>query len=157
MYDRDRFDFSLLDIAVRKRLPVLGVCRGCQIVNVYFGGTLCQDIPSEWAPKTAILHSCPAGDYAHAIDIAADSRLAKVLGRVDGVLVNSQHHQCVKRLAPGFRVAARAPDGVIEAIEHETLPIACLQFHPECSVSINDDKLLWKVYRDPLAFVNPTK
>ena len=157
MYDRDRFDFSLLDIAVRKGLPVLGICRGCQIVNVYFGGSLCQDIPSEWTPATTIRHSRPAGDYAHTIDIAADSRLAKVLGEIGGVKVNSQHHQCVKRLAPGFRVVARAPVGVVEAIEHETLPIACLQFHPECSVSINDDKLLWKIYRDPLALVIPTK
>ena len=155
MYDRDRFDYSLLDIAVRKRIPVLGICRGVQVVNVYFGGSLCQDISNEWQPKTTIRHGQPAGNYAHTVDVEPGSRLAALLGETKGIKVNSQHHQCVKRLAPGFRIVARAPDGVVEGIEHETLPVAGLQFHPEGSISIHDDPLLWKIYRDPLSFVCP--
>ena len=157
MLDRDRFDFSLMDIAVKKGIPVLGICRGAQLVNVYFGGSLCQDIPSEWEPKTTIKHAQLAGVYAHTIDVEPDSRLAKVLGATKGIKVNSQHHQCVKRLAPGFRIVARAPDGVVEGIEHESLPVAALQFHPEASVSVHDDPILWKIYRDPLSLVAPRK
>lgn len=155
--ERDRFDYALMDIAVRKRIPVMGICRGTQLINVYFGGTLCQDIPSEWEPKSTIPHARPAAEYAHTIDIEPDSRLARLLGETKGVRVNSQHHQCVKRPAPGFRVVARAPDGVVEGIEHGSLPVVGLQFHPEGSVSLHGDPLLMKIYRNPLEFVVPKK
>ena len=151
--ERDRFDWALMDIAVRKRLPVLGICRGAQFINVYFGGSLCQDIRSEWEPKTKLSHGMGLRAYAHTIDIEPDSRLARLLKQTKDVRVNSAHHQCVKRPGKGLRIVARAPDGVVEGIEHETLPIAALQFHPESSVSLLNDLLQLKIYQDPLALV----
>jgi len=154
-FERDRFDSEIVEIAVRKGVPILGVCRGIQFLNVYFGGSLCQDIGSEWESKVRVKHGGPAGEYTHTIDIDPDSRLARLLGTTKSVPVNSMHHQCVKRVANGFRVVARSPDGVPEAIEHETLPIAAVQFHPEDLVALNDDPVWWRFYRYPLSFLRP--
>ena len=122
---RDAWEFLLLDEAVKRRLPVVGICRGCQVINVYFGGTLWQDLPSE--RPSEIVHR---SKELHAIRIEPGSRLAGCLGS-ESLQVNTAHHQAVKDLAPGFRATAFAPDGVVEAIESETLPIAGVQFHPE--------------------------
>lgn len=122
---RDDFDFRLLAAARRRNLPVIGICRGCQLLNVAFGGTLWQDLPSEFT-VTGVQHR----NVNHRISIDPTSRLAKVVGATN-VIVNSYHHQAVKDLAPGFRIAARSPDGVVEAIECETYPAIGLQFHPE--------------------------
>ena len=122
---RDAWEWALLDEAVKRRLPVVGTCRGEQLVNVYFGGTLHQDIPSEW--PGAVAHN---GNVRHPIGIEPDSRLARIVGATNAV-VNTWHHQAVKDVAPGFRVVARAPDGIVEAIESDELPIAAVQFHPE--------------------------
>jgi len=122
---RDDFDLRLLAAARRWRLPVLGICRGCQLLNIAFGGTLWQDLPSEF-PGKDIQHR----HVHHPVLIAPDSRLALVIGTTNTV-VNSIHHQAVKKIAPGFRVTATAPDGVIEAIESDQYPAVGLQFHPE--------------------------
>ena len=127
---RDAWEYALLDEAVKRRMPVVGTCRGHQIINVYFGGTLWQDLPSEYAG--AVIHS--GGDRftaTHQISIEPGSRLSMLLGGATNVVVNSRHHQAVKDVAPGFKVTARSPDGVVEAIESETLPVAGVQFHPE--------------------------
>lgn len=147
--ERDAFDRSVLDYAVAHRLPVLGVCRGAQMINVYFGGTLYQDLPSEFSGVGR--HQGKIGERVHEISIVPDSRLAKVLG-VKKVWLNSQHHQAVKDVAPGFRVAARAPDGVIEAIESDTLPVAGVQGHPEGLVWSGGDPVLSRLFRDLLSF-----
>ena len=122
--ERDACEWALLDEAVKRRLPVFGICRGCQVINAYFGGTLWQDLPTEF----------PGGpnhvEVEHDIALERGSRLAAVLG-CETLRVNSSHHQAVRDLAPGFRVAARAPDGVIEAIESDRYPAAGVQFHPE--------------------------
>jgi gamma-glutamyl-gamma-aminobutyrate hydrolase PuuD/predicted esterase len=123
---RDAWEFLLLDEAVKRRLPVIGICRGCQLINVYFGGTLWQDLPSERPGE--VVHR--GKDAFHDIQIVAGSRLADYLG-TDRLKVNSFHHQAVRDLAPGFRAVAFAPDGVVEAIESETMPIVGVQFHPE--------------------------
>jgi len=130
---RDAWEWTLLDEAVRRRLPIVGTCRGEQIINVYFGGTLYQDLPSEYAGARA--HN---GGILHPIAIEPGSRLAEILGATN-IVVNTWHHQAVKTVAPGFRVTARAPDGVIEAIESETLPVAAVQFHPEKMVDARGD------------------
>ena len=122
---RDAWEFLLLDEAVKRRLPVVGICRGCQLINVYFGGTLWQDLPSE--RPSEIAHRC---EDHHPVKIVPGSRLARCLG-TESIDVNTSHHQAVKELAPGFRATAFAPDGVVEAIESETLPVAAVQFHPE--------------------------
>ena len=127
---RDAWEYALLDEAVKRRMPVVGTCRGHQIINVYFGGTLWQDLPSEYFGS--IPHS--GGDRPtamHPIAITPGSRLSMLMGGATNAVVNSWHHQAVKELAPGFKVTARSPDGVVEAIESETMPVAGVQFHPE--------------------------
>ena len=128
---RDAFEFRLVAAARKRRLPLVGVCRGCQLLNVAFGGTLWQDLPSEYPAAEPVTHQ----GVTHPIAIRPGSSLARVLGTTNTV-VNSSHHQAVRRLAPGFRVTASAPDGVIEAIESDGYPAIGLQFHPE--------KLVWK-------------
>ena len=122
---RDAWEFLLLDEAVRRRLPVVGICRGCQVINVYFGGTLWQDLPSERPGE--IVHR---NKELHPIRIEPGSRLSGCFGS-ESLQVNTSHHQAVNKLAPGVKAVAFAPDGVVEAIESETLPIAVVQFHPE--------------------------
>ncbi len=129
--ERDRFESALLDEAVRLGKPVFGICRGLQMINVHFGGTLYQDIPTQY--ESALEHKCGGPritEIVHTVGLAPGSRLKAVLG-VDSLGVNSSHHQAVKDLAPGFRVSATAPDGIIEGIESSTLPVAGVQFHPE--------------------------
>lgn len=131
---RDAWEWALLDEAVKRRLPVVGTCRGLQLVNVFFGGTLYQDIPTE----------CPGagphrGSLRHPIRIDSDSRLAQIVGATNA-LVNTSHHQAVKDLAAGFRIVARGEDGIVEAIEAEKLPIAAVQFHPEVLFAEKGDR-----------------
>lgn len=122
---RDAFEFRLIGEALRQHKPIFGICRGMQVLNVYFGGSLWQDLPSGW--PGSLDHRSPNG---HAIRIVPGSRMAALLG-TEALDVNTSHHQAVKALAPGFRVSATAPDGVIEAFECDSLPIAAVQFHPE--------------------------
>ena len=122
---RDAFEFRLLDVARKRGLPMIGICRGCQLINVAFGGTLWQDLPSEF-PAENVQHR----GVTHAITILPDSCLARMIGKT-GATVNSTHHQAVKDVAPGFRVAARSPEGVVEAIESADYPALGVQFHPE--------------------------
>lgn len=129
--ERDRFETTLLRCAERRALPVLGICRGMQVLNVHFGGSLYQDLSER--PGTGAHHSPEEGVYLpHAVRIAPGSRLATLVGP-EPRTVNSRHHQIVKRLAPGFAATAFAEDGVIEAIERadgESFLMG-VQWHPE--------------------------
>ena len=131
---RDEFEFRILAIAKKLRLPVVGICRGCQVLNVFHGGTLWQDLPSEF-PGENVQHR----NVRHPIAIEPGSRLAKTIGATSAV-VNSTHHQAVKRLAPGFRVVAKSPDGVVEAIEAEDYPAIGVQFHVEKLAAKENDE-----------------
>jgi putative glutamine amidotransferase len=131
---RDQVELALARRAVADRKPMLGICRGVQLLNVALGGTLYQDIPAE-LPGTADHYGSrglPHGaDTAHPIAIEPDSWLAERLG-ADALAVNSYHHQSLKQVAPGLRVTGRAPDGVIEAVEGTGDGfILGLQCHPE--------------------------
>ena len=122
---RDAWELEMLGRAKRRKMPVLGICRGCQLLNVGFGGTLWQDVPSE-KPGAAV-HRI---DGEHDLAVVAGSHLARLLdGKV--LSVNSIHHQAVKKPASGFRVTATSPDGVVEAIECGDYPAMGVQFHPE--------------------------
>lgn len=129
---RDAFDRIAVQFALSNPdLPVLGICRGIQSFNVYAGGTLIQDIPTE--VDGAIQHNqhAPAWHPSHWVTVDPDCRLAEIWG-AGQVMVNSFHHQAIKDLAPGLRAVAHAPDGVIEAAEAESAAWRILvQCHPE--------------------------
>jgi putative glutamine amidotransferase len=136
---RDAFELELIREARRRNLPIFAICRGVQVMNVAFGGTLVQDIPSFIPGALEHRLSTPPHqpfDLAHEIWIEKDSLLARLmrerLGDADSCEVNSRHHQAPKTLAPGFKTSATAPDGVIEAIEDPAATF-CLgvQWHPE--------------------------
>jgi putative glutamine amidotransferase len=136
---RDEFELAILAAARQRQVPIFAICRGVQVLNVACGGTLVQDIPSQI--PGALAHSLPVPpnqpySLAHEVWIEKDSLLSTLmrerLSDADTCEVNSRHHQAVKTIAPGFRVAATAPDGVIEAIEDPAARF-CLgvQWHPE--------------------------
>ena len=138
--ERDAFEFRILELARKRRLPIVGICRGCQIMNVFFGGTLWQDLPSEF-PAENVQHR----GVTHPISILPDSRLAQTIGATNAT-VNSRHHQAVKKVAQGFRIVATAPDGVPEAIESAGYPAIGVQFHPENLVCENGDALFLRFF-----------
>ena len=127
---RTAFEWALCEAALAGRVPLLGVCGGMQLMNVVRGGTLYQDLAADAAIGT---HEQPPPKDApsHAVEIVPDSLLARVIGK-QPLGVNSTHHQAVRRPGAGVLVSARAPDGVIEAIELPDLPFALgVQWHPE--------------------------
>lgn len=128
---RDALETALIRRFFAQNKPILGICRGHQALNVAFGGSLIQDVEN-------VRQHARCGrpdDQAHRIVLCPDSFLAGLYAdEADadgGIFVNSAHHQAVKAIAPGFRVAARSDDGLIEAIEHEQAPVLGVQFHPE--------------------------
>ncbi len=128
---RDDFEIELLQEAVTAGKRVLAICRGLQVVNVAFGGTLVQDIPTE---MEGCLHHFgdmkKRSEPIHSISVKEDSYLYSIMGTRE-IDTNSFHHQAIKDLAPGFFISAWAPDGIIEAIEAEDKGIVAVQFHPE--------------------------
>jgi putative glutamine amidotransferase len=133
---RDWTELTLVRWALEDRLPVLGVCRGIQLINVAAGGTLYQDVEHQF--PGALKHDCfptPGGygrdSLIHPVQVVPDSRLGKILA-VEALPVNSMHHQAVKSLAPGLRPSAFAPDGLIEGIEGtDGQFLVAVQWHPE--------------------------
>ncbi len=130
--ERDAFELALAAVARARRIPTLAICRGIQVANVAFGGTLVQDIPSEW--PGAMPHESEGARDArvHELRIESGSRLAEALGTTRPT-VNSMHHQSVARVADGFAAVAHAPDGVIEGIEWpgDDWWMVGVQWHPE--------------------------
>jgi putative glutamine amidotransferase len=131
--ERDRTELLLTHWAVEMGMPVLGVCRGAQMINVACGGSLYQDILSERSDLAKHDYFPPSFErfrISHPIDIEADSRLAHAMGQIHEV--NSMHHQGIDRVGYGLRVVARADDGLPEAVEAPALPyIVGVQWHPE--------------------------
>jgi putative glutamine amidotransferase len=133
---RDWTEMLLVRWALADHKPILGVCRGIQLINVACGGSLYQHIADE-RPQ-AIKHDYfpTLGEYsrdylAHSVSVDGDSRLGRLLG-AEQVAVNSMHHQGIKRLAPGLRASAFAPDGLIEGVESANgTYLMAVQWHPE--------------------------
>ena len=139
--ERDAMECRLLGWALEKNLPVFGICRGIQFLNAYLGGTLYQDLPTEY-DSTIEHHMTPPYDRtAHKVTILADTVLAEILG--EGELpVNSYHHQAVRDLAPGVTKMAVSEDGLVEAISVDGKKFAVgVQWHPEFSYENNAQSL----------------
>lgn len=130
--ERDETDLFLLSLAEDRRIPVLGICFGCQSLNVSRGGMLIQDIPSQ--VPAALKHSqgLPANRPSHQIDIEQGSLLAELAG-TDCVRVNSSHHQAIRKVGHNLRAIARAHDGITEAIVDPRPDrfVLGVQWHPE--------------------------
>jgi putative glutamine amidotransferase len=130
--ERDLFELALFAAARQRERPVLGICRGIQLVNVAMGGTLYQDLPSERPSEIAHDAGSARDARTHAVRLAPGSRVAQALGATD-LQVNSFHHQAVDRLAPGLIATGWSEDGVIEAAEWTggDWPALGVQWHPE--------------------------
>jgi len=129
--DRDRVEIYLATKALKKRLPILGICRGIQILNVAGGGTLYQDINTDLNNIQKHRQTAPGWYGTQTIDVKEGSRLLDILGQPT-IRVNSFHHQAVKKVAPDFVVSAVARDGIIEGIEGTNRSFTIgVQFHPE--------------------------
>jgi len=141
--ERDRYDIALVKLAVERQLPIFGICRGNQLINVAFGGNLIQDIPSQLSESTVNHNQEEAREIAtHSIKIKPESRLYQI-ARAEQIMVNSFHHQSIKDIAPGFEAVARAEDGVIEAIEStEGKVILGVQWHPENGAVAGDSFMI---------------
>lgn len=130
--ERDRFELALFRAARAARLPVLGICRGIQLINVALGGTLYQDLPSERPGPIDHDPGTARGARTHHVRLAPGSRAARALG-VDRLVPNSFHHQAVKDLAPALIATGWSDDGVIEAVEGrpDDAWLLAVQWHPE--------------------------
>jgi putative glutamine amidotransferase len=128
---RDEAEFEAARLALEMGLPILGICRGMQLLNVVLGGTLVQDIPSQVPDAVKHYSEGTHTVLLHNIDIEEDSLLARIL-ETDSMAINTWHHQAVKDLGRGLRVNCRARDGVIEGVEAEDgRPVLGVQWHPE--------------------------
>lgn len=132
-FRRDTLEFDLIETAYRLDMPILGICRGQQILNVSFGGSLIVDIPSDF--DTTVAHRCEDSENCfHKIMTVEGSKLRKIC-QSDYGLVNTNHHQGIDRLAKAFKASAFSKDGLIEAIEwknpKEKQYLIAVQWHPE--------------------------
>ena len=131
--ERDNFELSLAKLALRADIPVLGICRGMQVLNVASGGNLVIHVPDAYGEEVNHGVGIPPRAIEHIIKIEPDSRLAKIMGTTATTVV-SWHHQAVQNVIPGWQIVARAPDGLIEAIEYKYHPwMVAVQWHPEQS------------------------
>ena len=137
---RDAFELALVLAARARRLPTLAICRGIQVANVALGGTLVQDIPSEWLGAIAHDGAGARDERIHDVEVEGSSQLARALGATH-LSVNSFHHQCIAVVAPGLSVVARAPDGVIEGVQWtgDAWWMLGVQWHPEELTGSSED------------------
>ncbi len=137
--ERDELELLLFEILRAKKKPMLGICRGQQIVNVAAGGTLYQHVPAVFGKN----HQQGSDDppFVHEISIVPGTKTHKMFGETH-IMVDSYHHQSVKDVAEGFIVTARSPEGVVEAIESTVDDfIVCLQWHPEKTLGLDEHSM----------------
>lgn len=146
---RDQLEIALLKSAITAEKPVLGICRGTQLINVALGGTLYTHIPVQF--DTDINHSTPEEDgrdcLVHDVELDPNSKLGKIIGQ-KRFSVNSFHHQAIQKAAPDLRVTAHATDGLIEAVElvGDSFGVIGVQWHPECLLAIESQLEIFKAF-----------
>lgn len=121
----DTAQFAILDLFVKAKKPVMGICKGCQVLNIYFKGTIIQDLENN------VHHQAYQGKAVKHKAVTEKGNLFYELYGGGEIIINSSHHQAIDRLGDGFRVCQYSDDHVPEAIQHETLPIIGIQWHPE--------------------------
>ncbi len=145
---RETFDRMVANEVVERRMPVLGIGAGMQLLNIVQGGNLFYHIPEDL--PAAVPHRDPQDtEHRHSLVVESDSLVGRVYG--DGeIRVASRHHMAIDEVAPGFRVTARCPDGVIEAIESEMMDWFAIgtQFHPECDAASALDIRIFEEFVD---------
>ena len=137
----DRFQLKAAELTLASGKPILGICRGIQLLNVALGGTLYQDVSEH--PGQVLKHrqETARGDYSHTVSLTPGSRLHDMFG--DRVMTNSYHHQSVKDPGAGLVVTGRAADGIIEAVELPDHPFCIgVQWHPEVMLTQEDSMLI---------------
>jgi putative glutamine amidotransferase len=153
---RDQMDFFLMDLAVKRNIPVLAICYGMQSLNVFFGGSLIQDINT--SIDTSIEHNKPRSKDVpnHKIEIAPESILESLAGGGEA-MVNSTHHQAVERPGDGLDPIAHAPDGIIESVfgSNQSNWILGVQWHPESRFA--GDDFSSKIFDEFLAHCRVTR
>lgn len=137
---RDAFELALIQEAIRKGIPIRGICRGMQLLNVYFGGSLYQDLESQYQ-EGLLLHiqKPPFHIPVHGVEMKKGSRLYSLMGA--STRVNSLHHQAIKELGKGLEAVAKSADGIIEAVEaaDPNLDILAVQWHPESMITDTEE------------------
>ena len=123
--ERDRAELALFRAFYGAGRPILGICRGMQLINVALGGDLIQDLP----PEQRALHTAPEGDLVHTVRARPGGLLHDLYG--PSFSVNSAHHQAIDKTGRELRIVQTADDGIIEGIAHDKLPILGVQWHPE--------------------------
>lgn len=137
--ERDLYDLKLIEFAIKNNKPILGICRGLQILNVYFGGSLYQDINENKDFYIKHIQKQPSFEATHNVFTKEKSFMNKKLG--DKFLVNSFHHMAIKDISKNFEIAAISKDGIIEAVEDKKNNILAVQWHPEMLIK-NSSKMI---------------
>ncbi|KAM3108674.1 gamma-glutamyl-gamma-aminobutyrate hydrolase family protein [Phormidesmis sp. 146-33] len=131
--DRDEFELALAKVALTTQIPILGICRGMQVLNVATGGDLVPHVPDVYGDAIAHRLDHPRRPTQHDVQVFSDSRLAQIL-ETKALTIVTWHHQAVRTFSADWRLAAQASDGLVEALEHQYHPWAIgLQWHPEMS------------------------
>lgn len=149
---RDEAELLTIGLALERALPILGICRGCQLLNIHFGGSLYQDLVLQSPSEVRHRQKEPWERRTHRVQIEADSRLADIVG-ADSLVINSFHHQGIKDLGGGLRVVAQAEDGTVEAIERPDSDswLLGVQWHPErheaTAPETDPDRLIFQAFR----------
>jgi putative glutamine amidotransferase len=140
--DRDAFELAVIAEAMRTDLPLLGICRGAQLIQVHLGGQLHQHVDLDHGDGHPRFEE-PRHGRCHSVRFTPDSLAHRLYG--DEVRVNSLHHQTIAAPAHGLVVSGVSPDGTIEAIEQPNRPVFAVQWHPESLIDSVDPSLLWLV------------
>lgn len=127
-HELDETEFPIFKAFFEAGKPIFGICRGMQLINVALGGTLYQHVPGQ-VSLSAHKEVYASDTHEHPVSSVPGSFISRLFG--DELMINSYHHQAVKGLGSGLKAAAVTDEGIVEAVEHETLPIAAVQWHPE--------------------------